>query len=387
MAEIFDGIVIGGGAVGLATAIGLGMRGFSVALIDAGPLSPVINKTASRVFALNKASQMLLTTLGVWPLMPAHQLSPYQHMTIWDAINAQQIDFDCRMIADDKLGWMIEEFVLHEALLTRIAELRNIHLFPGQIIDKVNEKADVICVGNQTMEWTAKRLFATDGALSPCRKLLNVPLTTWPYHQHAVVATVTTEHAHQQTAYQVFHPEGPLAFLPLPDPHQCGIVWSTSPMLAQSLLDMSAEDFNQALMTAFQGKLGLVTHSQGRKQFPLVMRHVHEYVGNHWILLGDAAHTIHPLAGLGLNLGLADLTAYLALLSQQSGQWPSKNPLAAFQRQRKYAVWQVIILMQALKELFSSDFLPLRMLRGFGLSCCDHLPMIKRLLIEQAIGR
>ena len=386
MTKIYDALVIGGGPVGLATAIGIGMRHFSVALIDADLLSVDINKPDSRIFAVNHASQRLLMSLEVWSLIPIDQLSPYQHMSVWDAANAQRIDFDCRMIATDRLGWMIEESVLYGALLTRIAQLKNISIFPKQVIETVDEQVDTICVANSSQSWIGRHLFATDGANSPCRKQLKVPLTTWPYHQDAVVATVVTEHAHQQTAYQIFHPEGPLAFLPLRDPHRCGIVWSTAPAHAKSLLSLSTIEFNQVLTTAFQNKLGSVTHSQGRNHFPLVMRHVEAYVGTHWVLLGDAAHTIHPLAGLGLNVGLADLTAYLELLDQKPGQWPSKQQLARFQRQRKYAVWQVITLMQALKELFSTDSLPVRLLRGLGINCCNHVPMVKRLLIKHAAG-
>ena len=123
MTKIYDALVIGGGPVGLATAIGIGMRHFSVALIDADLLSVDINKPDSRIFAVNHASQRLLMSLEVWSLIPIDQLSPYQHMSVWDAANAQRIDFDCRMIATDRLGWMIEESVLYGALLTRIAQL------------------------------------------------------------------------------------------------------------------------------------------------------------------------------------------------------------------------------------------------------------------------
>ena len=139
-------------------------------------------------------------------------------------------------------------------------------------------------------------------------------------------------------------------------------------------------------MTAFARKLGAVTVTSPRHQFPLLMRHVEQYAGENWVLLGDAAHTIHPLAGLGLNLGLADVAEWFSLLDKTPGQLPLKKHLAAYQRQRKHAVWQVIVLMQSLKNLFASQLAPIRLLRGLGLQWCDKLPFLKRLFIGYADG-
>ena len=387
MTTNYDVAIVGGGIIGLTAALGIAQRGFSVAVIDHGPLSVNANKKSDpRVFAINHASQKLLSSLGVWSSIDAKKLSPYQHMLIWDASSQGSIEFDARMIVKDKLGFIVEESVIRAVLLQALAVVDNITLFPKHTIDQLTQQEKRIQLHSGKYSWTVPLLVAADGANSPCRTLLNVPMTTWPYNQHAVVATVTTELPHNKTAYQVFNPEGPLAFLPLANPQQCSIVWSTTPERAKELLALSEESFNQALTEAFAGRLGAITCCGERYQFPLVMRHVQQYVDENWVLMGDAAHTIHPLAGLGLNLGLADVADWFSVLDKSPGKLPTKKYRAVYQRSRKNEVWQVILLRQSLKALFGSTLPPVRFLRGFGLKCCDHLSLLKRLGIGYAQG-
>ena len=390
MTTVFDTSIVGGGVVGLTVALGMGRRGFRLAVIDPGSLTIATDKADLKVFAINHASIELFKSLGVWPLLSknAHEsrLSPYQHMTIWDRGSRGSIEFDARMIAKDMLGFIVEESVIRAAVLHALSQLDNVVLFPKQTIDTLSEEGGLIQLASKKKRWTTRFLLAADGANSPCRALLKVPVTTWAYDQHALVATVMTELPHNQTAYQVFNPDGPLAFLPLINPHQCSIVWSTTPARAKELVSASKKLFNQGVTTAFSSKLGKVAVISPRHQFPLVMRHVQQYAGANWVLLGDAAHTIHPLAGLGLNLGLSDVAEWFSLLDKTPGCLPLKKHLAAYQRQRKHAVWQVILLMQSLKTLFSSTLAPIRFLRGVGLQCCDELPLLKRLFIDYADG-
>src|SRR3990167_6543015 len=390
MTTVFDSCIVGGGVVGLTAALGMAKRGFQVAVIDPGSLTRAMIESDPRVFAINQASMRLFESLGVWLVLSENwhenRLSPYQHMTIWDAGSRGSIEFDARIIAKDALGFIVEESVIRAALLHALSQLDNVALFPKQTIEMLSEDGELIQLASKKKQWTTRFLLAADGANSPCRTLLKVAVTTWDYFQHALVATVTTELSHQQTAYQVFNPDGPLAFLPLKNPHQCSIVWSTTPARAEELVAVSDTLFNQELMTAFARKLGAVTVTSPRHQFPLLMRHVEQYAGENWVLLGDAAHTIHPLAGLGLNLGLADVAEWFSLLDKTPGQLPLKKHLAAYQRQRKHAVWQVIVLMQSLKTLFASQLAPIRLLRGLGLQWCDKLPLLKRLFIDYADG-
>lgn len=379
----FDFCIIGGGIIGLTAAIALAKKHLSIAVIDAGLLE-VNSKTASqstaRVFALNPSSEALYASIDIH--FPA---SPYLRMDIWDAVTNASIHFDARMNAKSRLGSMVDEDTLRESLLRKIMSEEHVQLFSKQAISTIHEFDHGIVLESQDgMTWEADFLVVADGANSPCRALLKIPMSSWSYHQHAVVAKVSHELSHQQTAYQVFLNHGPLAFLPLLDQHQSSIVWSTKPEHANALVTISDTEFNEKLNHVFGSKLGEVHVIGNRAQFPLHMRHVTKYAGARWVILGDAAHTIHPLAGLGLNIGLADLKTFLLLIEENGPHWMRKKPLQAFQRQRKSEVWTMIGLMQGLHVLFSTQTWPLPTIRQLGLHGCDRANWLKRLLIDVA---
>lgn len=385
MTQSFDVLVVGGGIVGLTAALSMARRNYTVAVIDAGPLIVDTSLPDSRVYAISPASEALFKTLDVWQLLEVNRLSPYRHMHVWDGLSQAAIDFDCRQIAANHLGTIIEENYLKQALLEQVSHQSLITLFPNCLVDAIQEEVNGITVCSQQQLWKGQLLMISDGAHSPARHLLKVPLTSWSYNQNALIATVQTQKPHQHTAYQVFHPDGPLAFLPLAIPNQCSIVWSTKPSHVERLMNLDEEAFNNALTKAFFEHLGDTTLISARRQFPLHMRHATQYSGASWILLGDAAHTIHPLAGLGLNVGLADVRSWMDCMDAK-GRLCSSKRLNAYQRERKHAVWQIILLMEGLKRLFGTSLAPVSVLRGLGLRACNQLDPLKRLLIEQACG-
>jgi len=386
MPKAVDVLVVGGGVVGLAAAAGMALRGFKTAVIDAGPLKLSSAEKNTRVYALNGASQALLTQLGVWELLDPNIISPYRGMHVWDATNHAEITFDARDAAKAQLGVILEETLLRAALLKR-AEALGVCLIPNTRVTACVEDAAGMCVtGDAGDALQAKLLMVADGANSNTRELLGVSISTWPYDHEALVATVQTTKPHQATAYQVFTPDGPLAFLPVSNPHQCSIVWSQPPEKTQALMALEPEDFDAALTKAFEHKLGEVKLQSTRFSFPLHMRHVQQYSSSKWLLMGDAAHTIHPLAGLGLNVGLADLTSWLALLDKQrDGAW-SARVLAAYQRERKSEVWSVIVLMQSIKAMFGASLAPIGVLRGLGMRALNRCLPLKRMLADYASG-
>jgi 2-octaprenylphenol hydroxylase len=377
--------IVGGGVIGLSAAVAMHQLGFAVNLIDAGSLEVNPSDISHRVYAINQASQQLFQRLGVWETLDKARLSPYQQMVVWDAASNAHIDFDARMVAAAELGSIIDETNLRYALL-RLISSTDIILLAHQTTVRVTDRPDGIEIRTNNNTIQSDLLLIADGALSSTRELLNVALTQWSYHQEALVATVETANPHRKTAYQVFHPNGVLAFLPLANQHQCSIVWSGAPGLTQHRLRLSEDNFNQELTTAFAEKLGAVKLVSKRFTFPLTMRHVKQYVGAHWLLMGDAAHTIHPLAGLGLNVGLADLATWIDLLQQEKQPKITKKILGAYQRHRKHAVWQAIALMEGLKALFLNPFPPIAALRGLGLNLCNRLTPLKRLFIKHAAG-
>lgn len=383
----YDLIVVGGGIVGLSTALSLAAFGLKLALIDNNSLDTNAIIPNGRVYAINQTSRRLWENLDVWPLFEPEDLAPYQKMHIWDASNHAHIDFDSRLVSGSELGFIMSDTAIKKALLQKIQQSHNIDIFQQQTVETVCSNESRVCITNKQNSWEANTLLIADGAESPLRNKLQVPLTSWFYHHHAITATVTIEKPHKQTAWQVFNPDGPLAFLPLKNPNQCSIVWSTSPKRAQHLKEVDDLFFNQALNESFGHTLGKISIAGSRHTFPLVMRQAKQYAGQNWALLGDAAHTIHPLAGLGLNMGLADVSLIVSLI--QTGKKPhfTKKMLGAYQRERKSAVWQAIALVSAIKTLFGNPMPPIHLARGLGLRLCNQLTPLKRLFIEYANGQ
>lgn len=381
MIETVDYIVMGAGVIGLSAALALQQRGHSVLVLEAGAL---YDKVSKRVYALNLASQELFQHLGIWEKV-APVAAPYERMHVWDAQSSAKIAFDARLLARDRLGVILEEHYLIEALLQQIRE-RDIPVVTDWETKDLRILDDHVKLCSAQQEFQTAFMLITEGSRSTTRDLLRVPMAQWSYQQRAIVATVRVEKPHAKTAYQVFCPQGPLAFLPMADSQHCAIVWSTAVPHAEALMALPDEDFSQELAAAFEKKLGKVTLLSSRHSFPLQMQHVHQYADTRWAIMGDAAHTIHPLAGLGLNLGLADLTAFLNLLQQQSSAWLSRRALQAYQRQRKSELWQTILFLQGMHRLFTYTNVPSKILRRTGLQICDRLPILKRILIEHASG-
>lgn len=385
MSEPYDILVVGAGIVGLASALAMAQRRFTVALLDPNVFSVQTENKDPRVYAINRASQDLLQRLGVWQDLDPKRVSPFQRIEIWDALSKTPVDFDARLVIAPALGHIIEESILKKALLKQIQKQPNIHLVPNSQVMAVQEEASGICVKDKHHTWKATLLMVADGAHSHCRQSLKIPIVSYPYHQEAIVAFVRTQKPHQKTAYQVFNADGTLAFLPLAEDHLCSIVWSTTPARSKQLMKASEDAFNRNLTLASEDLLGLVCLEGERHCFPLIMRHVKQYSGSHWLVLGDAAHTIHPLAGLGLNVGLADLASWLVCLDA-SNHCFSKKALASYQRERKQAVWQILVTLEALKLLFLNPLPPVIALRGLGLQVCNHLSPLKKFFIEYAAG-
>ncbi|HVT61930.1 MAG TPA: FAD-dependent oxidoreductase [Legionellaceae bacterium] len=375
-------IIMGAGIIGLSAAIALCQRGYQVIVLEKQTCVPVEN--SNRVYALNQSSQTLLEHIGVWQHLDKKRISIYEHMHVWDAFGKAYITFDARMLARDRLGIIIEEALLKNALIQCVRDLK-IPLIEHWQTEHIEEKAQGIMItdANQT-SWVGSCMVIAEGASSDTRQKLNIPMTSWPYHQHAIVATVHVEKPHARTAYQIFRTEGPLAFLPLVNQQHCSIVWSSESSHIQHLMALSTLEFEKALNTAFEHTLGVTQLLSPRHSFPLRMQHVNQYVGSRWIIMGDAAHTIHPLAGLGLNLGLADLNTFLTCITQF--KQPGSRALRTYQRQRKHALWQVILFLQSMHLLFTHTHLPIKILRGLGLRLCHRLPFLKRMMIEQATG-
>ena len=318
--KYYDVVIVGAGMVGSALASALGGSALRVALIEAQANADECPQSAShvdgfdpRVSAMTVASQSFLEQLGAWPLMLSQGLSPYQHMQVWDAEGTGAINFHAQDINQPALGNIVENRVTAWALMQTIQQQANIDLLcPVSLLAiAATPSGGYTLELNNGQTLNTALLVGADGANSNIRQLADMATREWDYHHHAIVATVQTELAHDHTARQRFLPEGPLAFLPLAaasqEQHFCSIVWSAIPQYANNLMDLDDDAFKLALAAAFEQRLGAVEAVSRRFSFPLRQRHAVDYVKAGLALVGDAAHTIHPLAGQGVNLGLADV--------------------------------------------------------------------------------
>lgn len=388
--QTYDVAIIGGGMVGLATAIGLAEADLNVVVIDAGSTTQVTGDPKLRVSAINKASQQLLINLGAWPYLDHDRVSPYQKMAVWDKDGMGKINFDAHDISEAYLGSIIENDAISYALAKRASELSNITHIEQQRLSRVafGEREAWLTLENGD-NLSAALVVGADGANSWVRQQCNIPLTFWDYGHHAIVATVRTTEPHHATARQVFLPNGPLAMLPLYEDNLCSIVWSTSPQQAQQLLAVDASEFGKALTAALDGRLGVCELVSERQAFPLRMRYARHFARHRMILAGDAAHTIHPLAGQGVNLGFLDAASIIQTvveLHEQGKDIGEYSHLRSVERWRKAEAMEMIATMEGFKRLFAGDNPVKKAIRDIGLSLVDNVAGLKTVFIRQAIG-
>jgi len=390
MSHDYDVILVGGSMVGAATACALAQLDLRVALIDdhPGQYRP-LTAWEARVVALTRASEQFLQQLGVWPGVVAQRLCAYQRMHVWDARSHGELTFDCAEINAPNLGHIVENQAIINSLYQRIQSLPQIHLLTGQKLQWVGRDAKGVRAGLSQQQLTARLIIGADGGHSLVRQAFGFSCAERSYQQHALVGVIKTTQPHQYTAWQRFTPQGPLAFLPLADQQHCAIVWSAPPAHVEWLYTLAEADFNQHLGEAFGFKLGETRLVGARYQFPLTMRHARDYVQPGVALVGDAAHTIHPLAGQGANLGFLDawaLSQQIAQAIHKSRPWWRTEVLRAYQRQRKGHNQRMLLAMDGFKLAFADHMGPVPFMRGLAMQGIDRLLPLKQQLIHHAMG-
>ncbi|EMF0718875.1 FAD-dependent 2-octaprenylphenol hydroxylase [Citrobacter freundii] len=387
-----DVAIVGGGMVGLAVACGLQGSGLRVAVLEQHVPQTLATDAPPqlRVSAINAASEKLLTRLGVWSDIVARRACCYHGMEVWDKDSFGRIEFDDQSMGYSHLGHIVENMVIHHALWQKAQQSADITLMAPAALQQVawGENDAFLTLKDGSM-LTARLVIGADGANSWLRNKADIPLTFWDYRHHALVATIRTQEAHGAVARQAFHGEGILAFLPLSDPHLCSIVWSLSPQDAERMQQASVDEFNQALNIAFDNRLGLCRVESERQVFPLTGRYARQFAAHRLALVGDAAHTIHPLAGQGVNLGFmdaAELIDELKRLQRQGKDIGQYLYLRRYERSRKHSAAMMLAGMQGFRELFAGENPAKKLLRDIGLKLADTLPGVKPQLIRQAMG-
>ncbi|HVL00489.1 MAG TPA: UbiH/UbiF/VisC/COQ6 family ubiquinone biosynthesis hydroxylase [Dongiaceae bacterium] len=416
-----DVLIVGAGMAGLTLACALGQSALRIIVIDTQtPLPPAQwpNSFDPRVSALTPASVNILRKLGVWDDMATHRVAAFTGMDVWDGDGTGSIQFDAANMGVEELGFLVENRITTHCLFERLGQLPNV-TFIKTGLARITEAADSSVndlpksrarssdsfAPNDSNGWCVtltdgtslqpRLLIGADGAQSRVRDQLGFRCRNWGYEQSAIVTTVTSAKPHDDIARQVFLETGPLAFLPLRastnERHSCvsSIVWSLDTAAAKSVMALDDTAFRQQLARAFEHRLGEIVASDRRFSFPLTQNHAVDYVLPGVALIGDAAHTIHPLAGQGINLGFLD-AAVLAeeILQAHTNGLPIDDfsVLRKYQRRRKPHNLMLMSAMEGFKRLFGLDVPPLRIARNLGMSFFNRHGLIKQEIMQRAMG-
>ena len=398
MSQQFDLIVVGAGMVGATLARALADTSLRIALLDAMPLDQPLTARATesgydpRVSALSAASENILANLDAWQRIDPQYRSAYRYMRVWDGAGTGEIQFDANALGENRLGHIVENWRVQQAMLDSLAQTGVTLLGGQQVTELVREGQDWTLQLASGERVQAPLVVAADGARSRLREMAGFAMREWDYLHHALVTTVRTEKPHAATAWQSFLDTGPLALLPLNDrdgQHYCSIVWSLLPEEAQRIMALEPDAFIAELETAIEGRMGRVLHADQRHCIPLRQRHAKRYVQPGLALIGDAAHSIHPLAGQGVNLGLldvAELSAVIRAALERGEDIASLAVLQRYERRRMGANLSMMAAMEGFERLFHADALPLRWLRNTGMRWVDGMDRLKPGIVRRALG-
>jgi 2-octaprenylphenol hydroxylase len=402
MSREFDVLVIGAGVTAMTVATVLIAR----KLVSPGRVAVVAESIAApsavslyaggdlrtdwdtRVFALSRSSQRLLEVCGAWHALAGRTFA-YERMCVWDARGEAEgegsLTFDCAELNEPNLGFIVEGRALQRAA-TLAAAAAGVIFIDAQILDLATTEADVRVRLSDGRDMRGQLLIAADGTESRTRDMLRIETAGHTYNQDALVAHVRTARSHRNTAWQRFLNTGPLAFLPLPD-GLSSIVWSADRPEAARLRALDTAAFNEALTLASDGVLGKCEIATPIASFPLKLQYALDYVRPRAVLVGDAAHVVHPLAGQGLNLGLLDCASLVEILSEGgAGCFGEQKLLRRYERRRRSENLVTAAALDGLERLFASDNELLSRLRMSGLAAVSRVPFLKRQLTERALG-
>ena len=406
MTQAFDIVIVGAGMVGAALATGLGRSGFRVALVDRGS-APEFDPSLPpdiRVSALSAGSERYLNDLDVWPSMLAMRATPYARLAVWDETRhplsnllprkVADVVFDASNLSARHLGHIVENRITQQALWNSAAALHSVSLFPDNAVSHLengNNHAAVTLEDGTELE--CQLVVGADGAASGVRELAGIGVTRDQYQQQAMVISVRYQGAVEDITWQSFYPSGPRAFLPL---HSAGngeswasLVWYDSPEQLAHLKSLDDRALMAEIQNAFPPELPLLTHIEAKASFPIARQHAKTYVNNRVVLAGDAAHTINPLAGQGVNLGFQDALCLQTVIREaKRAGCDLADPawLTKYEQQRRPANRRMMMAMDVFYHLFSNRTPPLHLLRNLGLGAAKAMPFARNRVAKYAMG-
>lgn len=394
--SVFDLIVVGAGLVGSACVLALRQhaiaRDLRIAVVEqALPPTPAAANApwGLRVSALSPESVQFLQDAGLqkhWSLL---RPSPYGDMRVWDADGTGRVHFSARQAGVEHLGVLMENAALQTALWQQLTPDPGLNVYAPQAWTSLERRLhdwQLTLANGDTL--SAPVIIAADGAQSRVREAAGIAVARRDYHQRGLVCTVSHDKPHEATAWQRFLTTGPLAFLPTDHPQQSSIVWTLPAAQAKAYEALPTTEFEQALAQAFEHQLGGVKLLGERASFPLVAQQAEHYCRDGVVLIGDAAHSIHPLAGQGVNLGFLDAAALVqALVAQRHAglPWSHERAQRQYSRARRGHNSLMMHAMSGFDALFASELPALRVLRNRGMSLFDHSGLIKQRIAQTAL--
>lgn len=384
-----DVVIVGGGMVGGALALGLAQQGFTVTVIEknAPPAFDASSTPDVRISAISASSVGLLKSLGVWDSVRSMRAHAYRQLETWEWESAHVV-FNAAELKLPELGYMVENNVLQLALWQALEAHELISLRVGASLLEMRRGATHTSVTlTDSSQIDARLVVGADGASSQVRQLAGIGIHAWQYQQSCMLISVQCADEPGDSTWQQFTPAGPRAYLPLFD-HWASLVWYDTPARIRQLQGMSMSQLQQEIIRHFPSRLGEVTPLCAGA-FPLTRRHALQYVRPGLALVGDAAHTIHPLAGQGVNLGYRDVDALLDILGRAKAhgeEWASLPVLKRYQRRRQADNFIMQSGMDLFYAGFSNDLPPVRMLRNLGLMAAERAGGLKRQALKYALG-
>ncbi len=384
----FDCVVVGGGMVGAASALSLAELGLKVAIIEKTAPAPFSPEQAFdlRVSAISLASEQLLAQLGAWSQLTQWRMCPYKRLGVWET-EQSYTEFNADDIKQTHLGHIVENRLIQLSLWQQVQQHSNITLFCPETLTKLEQTSTDVELTLSSQIIHAKIVIGADGANSVVRKLVNIGTTGWDYAQSAMLINVRTQLPQQDITWQQFFQTGPLAMLPMPD-NSASLVWYHEKDQIKRLSAMSNEALGQEIMQSFPARLGSV-EVVDKAPFPLTRRHANQYHKDRVVLIGDAAHTINPMAGQGVNLGFKDVKALQQVIAKAMGNgesWHHPEVLSRYQQNRRTDNLLMMTTMDALYLSFGHPSPLVKLARNAGLMLVNKLPSVKNKALAYACG-
>lgn len=392
MSNRFDVIINGAGLVGSSIAIGLAKAGFKVLVIEFHPLEKLYPQDdyGLRVSAFTPSSKKWLEYVDAWDgLQHTGRITPFLHMHVWDEGGMGELTFDAVGTGSDALGWIMDNEATQGVLIDRALQLDNITILDNTKLESFEKIADDVCVTlSNGDQYVAELIVGADGGRSMVRDWANIPTTGWSYGQKTIVGQVRPEKSHENSCWQRFLDNGPLALLPLND-GRCSLAWHTTYEEADELLALDPDAFSDRLSEGLQWKFGRIEIAGKLGAYPLRLNHAQTYVRENFALAGDAAHSIHPLAGLGVNIGYLDSATLVEELINAKKAGISLGDLTMLKRYEKRRKAHNMLIMGSMdlfKRSSTSQSKVIKGVRNLGLSATNKLPFVKRKLARMAMG-